>query len=74
MFLSLLKPGGRMVVVIDEEAVLITRNGEDAHDFVREVSEGGSVVYSPEGSAVVKARANSGPLPSEGVLDVMACS
>ena len=37
MFLSLLKPGGKMVVVIDDEAVLVTRGGEDAHDFVREV-------------------------------------
>ena len=37
MFLSLLKPGGKMVVVIDEEAVLVTRGGDDAHDFTREV-------------------------------------
>ena len=38
MFLSLLKPCGRMVVMIDDEAVLVTRGGgDDAHDFVREV-------------------------------------
>ena len=37
MFLSLLKLGGKMVVVIDEEAVLVTRGGDDAHDFSREV-------------------------------------
>ena len=64
MFLSLLKPGGRMVVVIDEEAVLITRNGEDAHDFVREVSEGEVMVCSREGSTVMKTGAKSSPLLS----------
>jgi protein-L-isoaspartate O-methyltransferase len=37
MFLSLLKPGGKMLVMLDEEAVLVTRGGEDAHDFSREV-------------------------------------
>jgi protein-L-isoaspartate O-methyltransferase len=35
-FLSLLKPQGRMVVVIEEEVLLITRSGIDAHDFSRE--------------------------------------
>lgn len=35
-FLSLLKPNGRMVVVIEEEALLITRS-RDPHDFEREV-------------------------------------
>jgi protein-L-isoaspartate O-methyltransferase len=35
-FLSLLKPQGRMVVVVEEEALLITRSGSDAHDFSRE--------------------------------------
>jgi hypothetical protein len=37
MFLSLLKQRGRMFVVIEEEAVLVTRTGDDAHDFTREV-------------------------------------
>ncbi len=37
MFLSLLKPGGKMVVVLDDDSVLVTRGGEDAHDFTREV-------------------------------------
>ena len=36
-FLSLLRPGGRMVVVIEEEALLVTRPGQDPHDFSREV-------------------------------------
>lgn len=35
-FLSLLKPGGRMVVVIEEEALLVTRS-TNPHDFEREV-------------------------------------
>jgi protein-L-isoaspartate O-methyltransferase len=35
-FLSLLKPQGRMVVVIEEEVLLITRSSSDAHDFSRE--------------------------------------
>ncbi|GLI63892.1 hypothetical protein VaNZ11_007009 [Volvox africanus] len=35
-FLSLLKPGGRMVVVIEEEALLVTRSA-NPHDFEREV-------------------------------------
>lgn len=35
-FLSLLRPGGRMVVIIEEEALLVTRSG-DPHDFEREV-------------------------------------
>ena len=37
MFLSLLKQRGRMVVVLEEEAVLITRTGDDAHEFSQEV-------------------------------------
>eukprot|EP00798_Chlamydomonas_sp_ICE-L_P005097 gene5097-34897_t len=36
-FLSLLKPGGRMVAIIEEEALLFTRTGQDFHDFDREV-------------------------------------
>lgn len=35
-FLSLLKPNGRMVVVIEEEALLVTRSS-NLHDFEREV-------------------------------------
>ncbi|KAF8073005.1 E3 ubiquitin-protein ligase TOM1-like [Scenedesmus sp. PABB004] len=35
-FLSLLKPQGRMVVVIEEDMLLITRSGSDAHDYARE--------------------------------------
>lgn len=35
-FLSLLKPSGKMVVIIDEEALLVTRSA-DPHDFNREV-------------------------------------
>jgi len=34
-FLSLLRPQGRMVVVIDEELLLLTRASSDAHDFAR---------------------------------------
>lgn len=34
-FLSLLRPRGRAVVVIDEELLLLTRDGGDAHDFSR---------------------------------------
>jgi protein-L-isoaspartate O-methyltransferase len=34
-FLSLLRPGGRAVVVIDEELLLLTRAGADPHDFSR---------------------------------------
>ncbi|KAF5841624.1 hypothetical protein DUNSADRAFT_12080 [Dunaliella salina] len=37
MLLSLLKPNGRMVVVIQEEALLISRSGVDPHDFNREL-------------------------------------
>ncbi len=36
-FLSLLRPGGRMVAIIEEEALLVTRSGQDPHDFSREV-------------------------------------
>ena len=36
-FLSLLRPSGRMVVVINEELLLLTRGGADPHDFVRAV-------------------------------------
>jgi protein-L-isoaspartate O-methyltransferase len=35
-FLSLLKPCGRMVVIIEDDALLITRSGTDAHDYTRE--------------------------------------
>lgn len=35
-FLSLLKPKGRMVVIIEEEVLLITRSSTDAHDYSRE--------------------------------------
>lgn len=35
-FLSLLKPRGRMVVVIEEDALLISRSGTDPHDYARE--------------------------------------
>eukprot|EP00955_Chlamydomonas_euryale_P020217 214664-Chlamydomonas_euryale.AAC.1 len=35
-FLSLLRPHGRMLVVIDGDAVLVTRTGDDPHEFVRE--------------------------------------
>ena len=37
MFLSLLNPSGRMVVIIDEEALLVSRAGSDPHDYSREV-------------------------------------
>lgn len=37
-FLSLLKPGGKMVVVIEEDALLVVRGtAGDPHDFSREV-------------------------------------
>ncbi|WIA29279.1 hypothetical protein OEZ86_011784 [Tetradesmus obliquus] len=35
-FLSLLKPNGRMVVVIEEDVLLIARSSTDAHDYKRE--------------------------------------
>lgn len=35
-FLSLLKPQGRMIVVIEEDALLIIRSGTDPHDYSRE--------------------------------------
>lgn len=35
-FLSLLKPKGRMVVVIEEDVLLITRSSTDPHDYSRE--------------------------------------
>lgn len=41
-FLSLLKPGGKMVVVIEEDALLVVRGtAGDPHDFSREVGRGG---------------------------------
>lgn len=36
-FLSLLKPQGRMVVIIEEDVLLITRSGTDPHDYNREI-------------------------------------
>ncbi|KAJ9531877.1 hypothetical protein QJQ45_022018 [Haematococcus lacustris] len=36
-FLALLKPTGRMVVIIEEEAVLLTRTSADPHEYSREL-------------------------------------
>lgn len=35
-FLALLKPGGRMAVVMGEEMLLVARSQTDPHDFHRE--------------------------------------